>query len=52
MRNFLASVLIFIGLLLTTFIFTAGIGVLFYKIGLDYLELGSDKEWKKNIMKD
>lgn len=38
MKKFLAWVLIFIGLLLSTFIFTAGIGVLLYKIGLDYLE--------------
>lgn len=43
MRNFLASVLICIGLLLSTFIFTVGIGILLYKIGLDYLDLGSDK---------
>ena len=42
MRNFLATLLIIIGLLLSTFIFTSGIGILFYKIGLDYLELGSD----------
>lgn len=43
MRNFLAWIMIFMGLLLSSFIFTAGIGLLFFKIGLDYLELGGDK---------